>query len=177
MNTKVTSNAAMCVQFSRNQLGACGCWWIFDERMDPLLEQVEYSVHTHSHMRTLTDTVVHRYTHPVGPDETALLLFNIYTMQVLVVVILERTVYSRKRYLAILYYNTLSWSAHTHTHTQGHPLFQVAINSLQLPDYCKTPFLIGPWLWFSIIFYKKLLLSIVRFEKMRQPNISKIQKV
>lgn len=63
LNTPIISNAAMCVRYSRNQLGACGYWWIFDERMDPHPVQVEYCVRTHSHMQTLTDTVMHRYTH------------------------------------------------------------------------------------------------------------------
>lgn len=61
VNTSGTNNTAMCVHYSSRQLGACGCWWIFDERMDPLPGQVEYSVHTQSHTWAHTDT--HAQTH------------------------------------------------------------------------------------------------------------------
>lgn len=55
------NNIAICVHYSSRQLGACGCWWIFDERIDPLPGQVEYSVHTQSHRRALTDTHIQIY--------------------------------------------------------------------------------------------------------------------
>lgn len=55
------NNIAICVHYSSRQLGACGCWWIFDERIDPLPGQVEYSVHTQSHRRALTDTHMQIY--------------------------------------------------------------------------------------------------------------------
>lgn len=60
-NASGTNNTAMCVHYSSRQLGAWSCWWIFDERMDPLPRQVEYSVHTQSHTRAHTET--HTETH------------------------------------------------------------------------------------------------------------------
>lgn len=62
-NTSGTNNTAMCVHYSSRQLGACGCWWIFDERMDPLSGQPEYSVHTQSHTWAHTDTHASKHTH------------------------------------------------------------------------------------------------------------------
>ena len=81
INTSGTNTTAMCVHYSSSQLGACGCWWIFDKRTDPLPGQVEYSVHTQSHTRALTDT--HRQTcagvHMHSPDGTVALLLNSFT--------------------------------------------------------------------------------------------------
>lgn len=45
-----------CVHYSSRQLGACSCWWIFDERMDPFPGQVEYSADTRSRTPAHTDT-------------------------------------------------------------------------------------------------------------------------
>lgn len=63
VTTPGTNNTAMCVHYACRQLGACGCWWIFDERMDPLPGQVEYSVHTQMHIQAHTDKYTHTYVH------------------------------------------------------------------------------------------------------------------
>lgn len=85
VNASGTNNTAMRVHYSSKQLGACGCWWIFDERMDPLPGQVEYSVHTQSHTWAHTHTSIHVCTHTPGGTVS----LPLYAKQVPVKVILE----------------------------------------------------------------------------------------